>query len=73
MSVNYSGYVRKHGYLPAKGMAVEFEILAEKLFDVNARVRFLAFYDPDDAFQKAIEERDRVREALKAVSRRWPK
>lgn len=68
-AVTYSSYGRREGFAPLPDKKVEFENISEKLFDVNARIRYLAFCEQDGSFEAALVEKEAVLAELAAVSK----
>lgn len=69
MKRSYSVYGRKEGFKPLKGYEAVFEKLSEELFDVNSRLRYLAFYDPEELYEQTLHEKEAIMAQLRAISK----
>lgn len=68
-NVTYAGYGRKAGFIPMKEKMDEFEQLSEQLFDVNAKLRYHAFYDPEGIYDQLVAQKQHILQGLEVISK----
>ena len=66
---DYNRYAKRYGYAAKRGHAAEFAKLSEELYFIDARIKYLALFDPEGEYDAAQAERTTILDKLKMVSR----
>lgn len=69
---DYNRYAKMYGYAPIRGKGAEFARLSEELYFIDARIKYLALFDPENEYDAAQAERADILSKIAAVSRVIP-